>query len=435
MDSQSNFSHALNFVNSFSKSGKPVRDLSRIAALLERLGNPHKALRFIHIAGTNGKGSCAQMFAEIYTGASFRTGLSTSPYMIEYADRIRVDGANIPPAALERHAWTVEAALEADPARGDYSQFEITMAIGLLHFLQRNCELVVFEAGLGGLMDSTNVIPPPLLTVITSVSLDHTAILGNTLSEIAAQKAGILKPGSPCVLSAGNPADAVNVIAARAEQVGAKLLVPNEKALTIDRIDLFGTMFSYRGRRYRTRMTGLHQITNALTVIEGAALLSQMHRDLAVSGEQICAGIAKAAVCARTEVLSRDPLVILDGGHNEGGFAALAAVLQTLGGAPVTVFVGMLSDKNAAQALAKLVPLASEFICTDGFYPNAAPKETLCALIASLGGTARCCGELESELEQAITAGKGGGRAFVICGSLYLCAAVRRMALWNGRAE
>ena len=192
------------FIGKYTKLGKKVSDLTRIAALMNAVGDPQERLRFVHIAGTNGKGSIAEMTARALTAAGYRTGLFTSPYIIRYNDRIRVDGREITDGELDALADITEPAAEGLSELG-FSQFEITQAMAMLHYERCGCDIVVLETGLGGALDSTNIIPPPLVSVIGSVSFDHTAILGDTLGEIAAQKAGILKPGVPVVCVGDEP--------------------------------------------------------------------------------------------------------------------------------------------------------------------------------------------------------------------------------------
>ena len=190
----------MEFISGFSKQGGKVRDLNRIKSLLKAVGNPEKSLKFVHIAGTNGKGSMAQMFSEIFIDAGYKTGLFTSPYIIEYNDRIQINGQNISDEEIEIISNEIRPVVESLEGDTDFSQFEITQTIAFLYFAKMQCDIVVLETGVGGLLDSTNVIEAPLVSVIGSVSYDHTAVLGNTLEEIAFQKAGIIKPKCPCVL-------------------------------------------------------------------------------------------------------------------------------------------------------------------------------------------------------------------------------------------
>ena len=191
-----NYQQAREFVDSFSRSGKAVTDLSRAAALMKAVGDPQDALRFIHIAGTNGKGSTAEYLTNILRAAGYHTGTLTSPYIRHYRDRIRLNGADIPKEDFTRICTDVAAKIGELPC----SQFEITMAIAMCYFREKQADVVVLETGIGGLLDSTNIIAPPLASIVTSVSMDHMQVLGATLAEIAAQKAGILKTGSRAVL-------------------------------------------------------------------------------------------------------------------------------------------------------------------------------------------------------------------------------------------
>ncbi|MBQ2581431.1 MAG: bifunctional folylpolyglutamate synthase/dihydrofolate synthase, partial [Ruminococcus sp.] len=259
----------MEFINQFTHSGKPVTDLSRIRRLLGALGDPQDKLAFVHIAGTNGKGSVAEMFNRIFISAGLKTGCFTSPFILRYNDRIRIDGCDIPDSELSQIAETVSKAVDELPEKDDFSQFEITQAIAFLYFVKHACDIVVLETGLGGLLDCTNVITSPLLTVITTIDLDHTAILGDTVAQIAAQKAGIIKPGVPCVLSANNPDEAVDVVRAAAQKNGSQLVIPDITTAVVTHADHFGSRFEYGGQQYTLSMAGMHQVTNALTVIEG----------------------------------------------------------------------------------------------------------------------------------------------------------------------
>ena len=236
----------LEFINSFSHSGKPVKDLSRIKALLSDLGDPQDSLKFVHIAGTNGKGSMAQMFSEVFQCAGLKTGLFTSPYIISYTDRIKINGIDIPKPALAKMAKRVKAVTDMHCDRENFSQFEITTAIAFLYFAEENCDIVVLETGLGGLLDSTNVIKTPVLTVIGSVDFDHTAILGDTLEKIAYQKAGIIKPHCPCVLSAGNDMKVIRTVREQAVKNLSQLVIPDINQLKLISCDVFGSKFEFK---------------------------------------------------------------------------------------------------------------------------------------------------------------------------------------------
>ncbi|MBQ9898664.1 MAG: bifunctional tetrahydrofolate synthase/dihydrofolate synthase, partial [Ruminococcus sp.] len=256
-----NITETMSFINSYSKSGARVNDLSRARELMESIGNPEKRLRFVHIAGTNGKGSTLEYISNALIFSGHKTGQFTSPYILRYTDRIRINGQEIDEQSLCEIAETVRSAVQDRP----YSQFEITMAIAFLWFEREKCDVVVLETGIGGLLDCTNIIPPPLLSVITSVSLDHTALLGSTVEEIARQKAGIIKPGSAVIVSEDNPENVRKIAAQTAQDTGAEL-VPNEPCRPYGDGGLFAA-FYYRGVKLTPAMIGLHQMYNAQTAI------------------------------------------------------------------------------------------------------------------------------------------------------------------------
>ncbi|MBQ1903772.1 MAG: bifunctional folylpolyglutamate synthase/dihydrofolate synthase [Ruminococcus sp.] len=410
----------MEFINAFTHSGKPVKDLSRIKRLLAVLGDPQNSLRFVHIAGTNGKGSTAEMFSRIFIDAGLKTGCFTSPFIIRYNDRIRVGGKDIPSSDLSRIAEKVRTAVNTLPDSADLSQFEITQAIAFLYFVQQKCDIVVLETGLGGLLDCTNVITTPLLTVITTIDLDHTAILGDTIAQIAAQKAGIIKPNVPCVLSANNPRDAVNVVTQAAEKNHSTLVIPDIESVLVKRLDCFGAGFDYKGKSYTLSMGGAHQITNALSVIEGCELLKQT---LALTDESITRGIAQAVLPARVEILCTSPLTILDGAHNPDGLSALAKVLDGCG-KRCFALIGMCRDKNIDSAVQKLIPYVDTFYTVDGFSERALDRTDLAQKIISLGGKAQPCG-LPIDVQIKALQKAHPNDITIICGSLYLAAQIK----------
>lgn len=410
----------MEFINAFTHSGKPVKDLSRIKRLLAALGNPQNSLRFVHIAGTNGKGSTAEMFSRIFIDAGLKTGCFTSPFIIRYNDRIRVGGKDIPSSDLSRIAEKVRTAVDTLPDSADLSQFEITQAIAFLYFVQQKCDIVVLETGLGGLLDCTNVITTPLLTVITTIDLDHTAILGDTIAQIAAQKAGIIKPNVPCVLSANNPRDAVNVVTQAAEKNHSALVIPDIESVLVKRLDCFGAGFDYKGKSYTLSMGGAHQITNALSVIEGCELLKQT---LALTDESITRGIAQAVLPARVEILCTSPLTILDGAHNPDGLSALAKVLDGCG-KRCFALIGMCRDKNIDSAVQKLIPYVDTFYTVDGFSERALDRTDLAQKIITLGGKAQPCG-LPIDVQIKALQKAHPNDITLICGSLYLAAQIK----------
>lgn len=405
------------FINSFTKGGKPVSDLSRIKELLDALGNPEKKLSFIHIAGTNGKGSTAQMFYEILLDSGVKAGLFTSPYIIHYTDRIRYMGKNISEKTLDELLPVIKSGIKGN----DYSQFEITMAAAFLYYKSVGAEVVVLEAGLGGALDCTNIIESPVLSVITSISHDHMKVLGDTLEKIAFQKAGIIKRKVPCVLAYDNSPEVVSVVKAAAERQDSPLIIPQKEKLSVNGDMTFGGEFLYNKKNYVISMSGEHQVTNALNVIEGAEVLKKYYP---ITDKNIYNGIKSARVIGRCEILKTQPLVILDGCHNDGGIKALAGVLKNV--YEPTAIIGMLRDKNAEKAILPLIPLCKRFITVSDFNPTAYSKKELKDIISSLGASAQIGGEIEEEYKKALSGEYGNA---VILGSLYLVAKVKAIEI------
>lgn len=416
----------LKFINSFTKKGKKIENLDRITKLLKAVGDPQKGLRFVHIAGTNGKGSMAQMFSEILINAGYKTGLFTSPYLIEYNDRMKINGENITNSELEEISREIKPVVTSLNNYEDFSQFEITQVVAFMYFAKHNCDVVVLETGVGGLLDSTNVIESPLVSVIGSISLDHTDILGDTIEKIAYQKAGIIKQSCPCVLSAGNDMTALRVVREQAMKKQAQLVIPNLCLCRANKLGIYDCEFSYKGEEYQLSMGGLHQINNALTVIEASKLIAER---LPLSLDNIKAGLKKAKLFARIEVLYDNPLTVLDGGHNPEGMKALAKALEGLK-KPIIAIIGMINGKDCTDAVKNLVHVVDEFICVDGFYSQEKSRQELVDIIKSVGGKA-VCSELSPEqtLEKLMAENTDGVN--VICGSLFLASRIKVYQLNN----
>lgn len=415
----------MDFINRFSKKGKKIENLDRIKRLLDAVGNPQKGLRFIHIAGTNGKGSMAQMFSEILIDAGYKTGLFTSPYLIEYNDRIKINGKNISDDELEDISREIKPLITALENYEDFSQFEITQAIAFVYFLRHKCDIVVLETGVGGLLDSTNVIENPLVSVIGSIAFDHTEILGDTIAKIAYQKAGIIKHYCPCVLSAGNDMSAVRVVREKAMEQESQLVIPNLYLCRAEKWDISGCRFNYKGESFELSMGGLHQINNALTVIEASKLMAEA---LPITMDNIKNGLQKAKLFARIEVISDDPLTILDGGHNPDGMKALAKVLEGIEKSPKIAVIGMIKGKDSAEAIKQLIPVIDEFICVDGYYNLETPKGELAEIIEKAGGKASCSQLLPEEALEEIKRQNPDGLN-LICGSLFLASRIKAYQL------
>lgn len=407
------------YLNSFSRLGKRQEGLGRARALMRELGDPQDSLRFIHVTGTNGKGSICEMLGEAFAKGGYITGLFTSPYIIEYNDRIRINGENIKDRELDELLAPVKAAVDRSGYGQEFSQFEITMAAALIFFKEKKCDIVIFEAGLGGLLDCTNIIKDNVCSVIGSVELDHTAVLGDTIEQIAYQKAGIIKKGCPCILSPCNDERAVEVFRDAAGKMSAELIIPDITAARLISGGALDNSFEYKGCTYTPAMTGEHQIRNALAVIEAC---NSAKKEFDITDNEIKYGIENARLHGRAEILAREPLIISDGGHNPDAARALAKVLKGFCGGEERFYaiIGMSADKSIDEYITTVMPYIDEFITVDDFSERAINKNELEALIKGHGGAARSAKTLEAALKEI----KSTGRPCVICGSLYLTSAV-----------
>lgn len=349
--------------------------LTRIEALLEALGNPHKTLKFIHVAGTNGKGSTSTMLSQILKAAGKKTGLFTSPYVYSFCERMQINNENISETELAAIVERVKAAIEQIKEQGiQPTEFEAITAAAMLWFKEKNCDVVVLETGLGGRLDSTNVIDTPLVTVITSISLDHTAILGDTIEQIAAEKAGIIKEHAAVVTTNRQEEAALQVLQNKTEEMHGHLLVANtEKAEILER-SLQKTVFTYEGETYEMRLAGDYQIENAVGVIEAAKTLSF------VNAEQIKTGIQNTVMRARCEYKQGEngaPDLLLDGGHNPECATALADLLNRFAPKHVTAVIGMMHDKDMKAYLHTVLPYCDKVYFTKPKNPRAAETKDL----------------------------------------------------------
>lgn len=405
----------INFLDRYTKSGSPVKDLSRFERLMAKLGDPQNYLDFIHIAGTNGKGSVVRMLANSLTLAGYKTGEFTSPFIYQYNDRIKINGVEIPDEELVRIIRMIKPVIESDVT--GYSQFEITNAIAFIYFAEQKVDAVVLETGLGGLCDSTNIIPDNICSVIMSISLDHTAVLGNTVEEIAFQKAGIIKDECPVVVYPKNSRKADDVIKRYAMIHGSKVYTPELSKLRILKSDQDGNRFIYRLRSYSTTMAGEHQVYNAITAIEAADIIRKSYP--ALTEKIVAEGIKTAVMPSRCQIIrKKDPMVIIDGAHNPDGMRSLAEFISTLPQYPKIMICGMSSDKDWQTALSYITPHIDKALCIDGF----APKTVFAPKIAECFEDAECASLSDVYRRACGYAGRTG--LVLIGGSLYIPSAI-----------
>ncbi|MCD8144305.1 MAG: bifunctional folylpolyglutamate synthase/dihydrofolate synthase [Oscillospiraceae bacterium] len=401
--------------------------LSRCAELLNRLGRPQERLRYVHVAGTNGKGSTAACIASILRCAGYRTGLFTSPALEDFSERVQVNGQPIPPESLTRLSAEVRAA--AGAMTDSPTEFELATALALLYFAQEGCDLAVLEVGVGGGEDATNVIPPPEVAVLTAMGLDHTQLLGNTLEEIAAAKAGILKPGSAAV-SYGNEPVCNAVFAARCEQLGIPLVQADFSRIQNRSVSLEGGTFQLAPYGTLTLpLLGEYQMKNTLLAVTATEALQA--RGWSIPPEAVRAGVASVRWPGRLELLRKEPTVLLDGSHNPQGLRATVESLQEILPEKPVILMGVMADKDVAQMLELLLPVAQSFVTVTAPNPRAMDAETLARQIRARGGAARACASVEEGAEAAIALAGSSGSVCAL-GTLYFSAAVRH-AVFNIR--
>ncbi len=394
--------------------------LRRIDELLKALGDPQKKLKFVHIAGTNGKGSCAAMVASVLRSAHYCTGLYTSPYLFRFNERIQVNGRQISDDALAAVTAVVKTA--AEKMKEHPTEFELITACAMLHFAAEGCDIVVLETGLGGRFDATNIIGSPECSVIMNIGLDHTAILGDTVDEIAAEKAGIIKPDCPCVLY--HQAESVeNIIREKCRETGSELVITDESAIASEFDSLMGQSFSYKGVPYALSLLGSHQLRNAAAAIETVNVL--IRHGWRIDSGDIEHGLYAVSWPARFELCRNEPDFIVDGGHNpQCAETVVRGMLNYYPDCHRVLLVGMMRDKDYEELCRILGRCADEFVAVEPDSPRALDRETLAQCLHKSGKPVTVCDSIQEAVSIATElAGEDG----VVCaaGSLYLAGSVR----------
>ena len=398
--------------------------LESVRRLCTLLGNPQDAVPTVHVAGTNGKGSTCAMIASALRAAGYKTGLYTSPHLTDWRDSFEIDGKKITQEAFACALTEVYVQADAMAAEGLVpTEFEILTACAFHWFARSGCDIAVIETGMGGRLDATNVIAHPLVSVITPISYDHLAYLGDTLTQIAREKCGIIKPGGVTVYAPDQPEEALRVIRETAEKSGNALIVPDAEQLKEVQIGTDGTSLVYRGIETHVRMGGAHQAANAMTAIE--ALIALRQRGFEITDAAIGQGISEAYLPARQEILREHPLVMLDGAHNLQGIESLAQTVRRIPNRPLIVVMGMLADKQYAQSIEIMASLCDRFIAISPDNPRALSPEAA-AEVARRSGVDVTAHERIEDAVRSAAAFAGTDGAIVICGSLYMADAARR---------
>ncbi|HXG46352.1 MAG TPA: folylpolyglutamate synthase/dihydrofolate synthase family protein [Methylomirabilota bacterium] len=406
-----NYDEALGFLYGLRQFGcRPGLDTTR--TLAARLGGPERRLRFIHVAGTNGKGSVCAMLENVYRATGLRVGLYTSPHLVRFGERIQVNRRLIPEAEIVRRVAELGAAIRDEPAERRPTFFEAVTVMALCHFAEEQCDLVVWETGLGGRLDATNIVTP-VASVITNIAFDHEQWLGDTLAKIAAEKAGIIKPRVPVITGVGTP-EALEVIAATARRQDAPLTVvaadPTSEAWGLDPPPRLGLL-------------GEHQWANAALAVATVRLLRETWP---VSEAALRRGLETVSWPGRLQVVRRgEQTLLLDGAHNPAGAVALrAALARHFGERAPTLILGVLADKAWSAVCEVLAPVARRILLVPVQSQRTARPEDLWPVVRVANATAEVltCSSLAEALERAAR-----DEFIVVTGSLYLVGEVIEM--------
>jgi dihydrofolate synthase/folylpolyglutamate synthase len=430
---------ALDYIHSVCwKGSRP--GLSRTIELTDRLGKPQDSLKFIHIAGTNGKGSTSAMLASILQKAGYKVGLYTSPFILRFNERMRIDGQDIPDNELAEITEYVKPHAEA--MTDTPTEFELITAIALVYFARHNCDYVVFEVGMGGRLDSTNIITADTVaaSVITGIAMDHTAFLGDTPEKIAAEKAGVIKSGVPVVYGGNHPPvgeilpspaaiSCGRIIREKAAEMNAPYIETDHTKLANVTADLFGATFDFGERKaLHIPLAGLYQPYNAATVLTTVDVLRA--RGLTVPEEAIREGLANVYWPGRFEILSKSPLIIADGGHNpEGIDAAIESVKTYFKDEKILLLTGVMADKDYTHMVSRMAEVAERAFCVRPANDRALDPVKYAETFRGMGVPAEGYATVAEGVRAAAEVAAAEGKALLCLGSLYMYGEVRAAIL------
>jgi len=428
------YEEALAYIHSVTwKGSRP--GLERISVLCDLLGHPEKELKFMHVAGTNGKGSTCRMLSSVLEKAGYRVGLYTSPFIERFNERIMLNGCDIPDEDLAQDTETVKR--YADTMEDAPTEFELITAIAFVYYARVGCDFVVLECGLGGRLDSTNVIDTSVLSIITGIDMDHTAILGDTPAKIAAEKAGIIKTGVPVLFGEGVD-EAETVIREKAESLGSPYTRTDFSAITEISTDLHGTSFCFGGNPVKINLHGIYQTRNTATVLTAIELLRR--QGLIIPEEAVESGLLAAQWKARFEILSEKPLVIYDGAHNPQGIAGAVENIEHYL-APLTpdgkvmLLMGVMADKDHEKMISMLAPTAVKVFTVMPPNDRSLASTGVEREFEQFGTEAAAFDVLEDGVYAAVEEADAAGRPLVCLGSLYMYADVKKAVLKKVAAE
>lgn len=431
-----NVSKAVEKIGQFDKFGS-VLGLERVSELLKRLGNPQEDLKIIHIAGTNGKGSVSRFVYSTLSQAGYKVGIYSSPYLEIFNERIEADGEMISDVELENYADQASKIAKemCDEGLLSPTEFDVVTAIAFMFFKDKNVDYVVLEVGLGGRGDSTNVIKNPLVTAITSISYDHMDRLGNTLAEIAFEKAGIIKKAP--VVTGPMSLEAIEVIRKKANDEGATVYQTDMADYNIIEENLEGSSFTCKifdktWENFKIQMIGEHQIQNALVALTILELLRNGQENKCdLTDEIIRKGMYEATNPGRFEIVRRKPYVILDGAHNQAGIEGLVKTLkENFTNEKLLVVTGMLQDKDVDHMSQCYKQLNADFVTTEPNNPRKMSKEDLAVVLEEKGlNVIKTCTPAEAKQlsDQLVACPERQYSGIIFAGSLYLIGEIRRL--------
>ena len=415
-----NATEAIEYIHSVCWKGS-VPGLGRTQALLEKMGNPEKKLKFVHIAGTNGKGSTAAMTASILRKAGYRTGLYTSPYIYRFHERMQVDGMEITDeelTAVTEYVKPLAQSLKETP-----TEFELVCCIAFEYFVRKGCDIVVLEVGMGGAFDATNVIETPEVSVITNIGLDHTEVLGDTLEKIAETKSGIFKDNGHAVVYRGTPSVEAVFKRVCAERNTA-LVKADFASLKLKKHSLDGQIFDCGDRKDLVLpLLGDHQLHNASVVLSVVDTLKQI--GWKISEQNIRDGLRDVRWPGRFDIVSRSPLFIIDGGHNPQCIEALVKNIEDyLKDRKVIAITGVLADKDYADMYVPVMPYVHKFVCITPPNPRKLEAMELAKYLREKGADAVGSDTIENGVKLALR--EAGADGVILCfGSLYSIGSIR----------
>ncbi len=422
------YNEILEKIHSLNKFGSRP-GLDRVEKLLEKLGNPQDKLRYVHVAGTNGKGSVSAAVASVLKFSGFKTGLFISPYITDFCERIQIDGVPIPHDDLVSVAEYVFTFVDELNKEGIIiTEFEFVTSVAFEYFRRMNTDIVVLEVGLGGRLDCTNVIPSPECVAITRIGLDHTDILGETISDIAYEKCGVIKSKTK-VVSSPQHAEVSAVIENTCKELNVRLRFSDDIPLQVISSDLSGTVFSYLGVKHHLHLVGEHQIENVKTALGVVEELSASGFER-ITADAISKGIFNTQNPARFELLGQSPVVILDGAHNPDGMSTFSsAVKKHFGGDKGILIMGMLADKDSALSVKYIEGLFLKVYTVPINNPRALTHEQMARVCEPYFESVISTESIEEAFDKAYAEAVEKGVHLCICGSLYLAGEIRPYAM------